>query len=81
MTTTLNRKSTLPVSLAANYKGYSIAGLYKLFARETGSTYSYTMFHGCSSGRWRVGIIENWLINEGFGVELKKAQKMHRKKA
>lgn len=75
-----NQKSILPVAKAADFRGFSIAGLWKRFVRETGSKYSYASFHGTTSGRIRVKEIEAWLIEEGFGEELKEAQITYNKK-
>ena len=74
-----NRKSILPVAKAADFRGFSIAGLWKRFVRKTGSKYSYASFHGTTSGRMRVEKIEAWLIEEGFESELKEAQTMQDK--
>ena len=71
----VNQKVTLPVTIAADFRGYSIAGLYKRFVRETGSKYSYSTFHAVASGRHRIEEMETWLIKEGFKSELKEAQK------
>lgn len=75
-----NQKRTLPVTIAADFLGYSIAGLFKRFVRETGSKYSYTTFHGVTSRRIKNEGIEGWLIKEGFEKELKKAQAIQNKK-
>jgi len=80
MITAENQKSILPVTKAANFQGFSIAGLWKRFVRETDSKYSYPTFHGVTSGRIRVEGMEAWLIKEGFEVTLKEAQDMQNKK-
>lgn len=77
MITAGSRKPILPVTKAADFRGFSLAGLWRRFVRETGSKYSYTTFHGVASGRIRVEEIEAWLIKEGFKVALKEAQDMH----
>jgi len=76
MTTAINYKSTLPVSKAANFRGYSISGLHRRWQRETGGTYKYPTFYAVSSGRLRVPEIEEWLEKEGFGADLKEAQEL-----
>jgi len=80
MITAENQKVTLPVTKAANFLGYSIAGLWKRFVRETGSKYSYSTFHGVISGRIRVEEMEAWLVKEGFEKELVEAWKLQSEK-
>ena len=81
MTTTAeNQKSILPVTKAANFRGFSLAGLWRRFVRETGSKYSYTTFHGVTSGRIRVEGMEAWLVKEGFKSALEEAQAMQNNK-
>jgi len=80
MTTAINRKLILPVTKAADFRGFSLAGLWRRFVRETGSKYSYTTFHIVASGRHRVEEIEAWLVKEGFEVALKEAQAMQNNK-
>ncbi len=71
----VNRKAILPVTKAADLRGFSLAGLWRRY-RRGGGKYSYTTFHAVSSGRHRVEEIEVWLIKEGFKVALKEAQTM-----
>ena len=73
-----NQKSIHPVAKAADFRGFTIAGLWKRFVRKTGHYYSYASFHGTTSGRIRIEKIEAWLIEEGFGEELKEAQVMQK---
>jgi len=75
-----NLKVTLPVAKAADFRGYSIAGLWRIFARETGSKYSYATFHAVTSGRIKVEVIEDWLATHGYQSELEKAQSIQNRK-
>ncbi len=77
----VNNKSTLPVTLAADFLGLSIVGLWKRFVRETGSTYSYATFHAVVSGRHRLEGMESWIRKQGFKKELKEAQATYNKKS
>jgi len=80
MITALNQKIILPVTKAADYLGFSIVSLWKKYVRDTGSKYSYPTFHGVTSGRIRIADMEAWLIHQGFGKELRKAQEIQNKK-
>lgn len=75
-----NQKVTLPVAKAADFLGFTIAGLFRRFVRETGSEYSYSTFHSVTIGRMKVEEMERWLIKEGYEKKLKEAQTLYNEK-
>lgn len=74
----VNQKRILPLTKAADHKGFSLAGLWRRYSRG-GGKYAYTTFHAVSSGSVRIPEIEKWLVKEGFKKELLEAQGNHNK--
>ena len=74
-----NLKVTKPVAVAADRRGYTLAGLHKLACKELKEDNPYVTFTKISRGEMRNDKFEGWFERNGFKTALRKAQREYRK--